>query len=64
MNFERMGTSLASLKPLIGMLAINMGYGGMNIIAKVSLDEGLNHFVFVAYKEVVASMAMAHFAYF
>ena len=36
----------------------------MNIIARVALDEGLNHFVFVAYKEAVATMAIAPFAYF
>ena len=49
MNCERMGTSFASLN---------------NIIAMVPLDEGLNHFVFVTYKEVVATMAIAPFAYF
>eukprot|EP00253_Pinus_taeda_P001530 PITA_01530 len=59
-----MPTSLASLKPLIGLLLIHLGYAGMTVIARFALEEGMNHFVFVAYKEAVATMAIAPFAYF
>ena len=36
----------------------------MNIIARVALDEGLNHFVFVVYKDDVAIMAIHSFCLF
>jgi hypothetical protein len=64
MKFEIMGTSLASLMPLICLLAVHLGYAGMIIIARVALEEGMNQFVFVAYKEAVATMVIAPFAYF
>uniref|UniRef100_A0A0D6R033 WAT1-related protein n=1 Tax=Araucaria cunninghamii TaxID=56994 RepID=A0A0D6R033_ARACU len=51
-------------KPYAAQLAVQGCYAGMNIIVRMALRKGMNHFVFVAYRQAVASLAMAPFAYF
>lgn len=55
---------LASLKPVSAQLVAQMSYAGLNIITRVALGEGMNRFVFIAYKDAVATIAIAPFAYF
>jgi len=59
-----MAPRLASVKPITAQLAAQVCYAGSNIITRVALGEGMNHFVFVVYKDVVATIVIAPFAYF
>ncbi|KAH9325033.1 hypothetical protein KI387_005211, partial [Taxus chinensis] len=40
------------------------GYAGMAIITKISLNNGMSHYVLVVYRHVVASLILAPFAFF
>lgn len=46
------------------MISLQFGYAGMNIITKVSLNGGMNHFVLVVYRHAFATIALAPFAFF
>lgn len=41
-----------------------VAFAGMYIIARVSLINGMNHFVFMALRQIIATLAIAPFAYF
>lgn len=51
-------------KPYIAMISLQFGYAGMNIMTKVSLNRGMNHYVLVVYRHAIATIAMAPFAFF
>uniref|UniRef100_A0A0C9S8J2 WAT1-related protein n=2 Tax=Wollemia nobilis TaxID=56998 RepID=A0A0C9S8J2_9CONI len=55
---------LEAFKPYAAQLAVQGCYAGMNIIVRVALQKGMNHFIFVFYRQAVATLAMAPFAYF
>jgi len=59
-----MATWLGQSKPYIAQIAVQACLAGMNIITSVALDDGMSHFVFVAYTLAVATVAIAPFAYF
>ncbi|KAL1292137.1 WAT1-related protein At5g07050-like isoform X2 [Arachis ipaensis] len=44
------------------MIFLQFVYGGMNIITKVSLNQGMSHYVLVVYRHVFATVAIAPFA--
>jgi hypothetical protein len=46
------------------MISLQFGYAGMNIMTKVSLNRGMNHYVLVVYRHAIATIAMAPFAFF
>ncbi|KAE9599734.1 putative EamA domain-containing protein [Lupinus albus] len=56
------GRFLHSCKPYIAMICLQFGYAGMVIIAKVSLNHGMSHYVLVVYRYVFATLAIAPFA--
>ncbi|CAK8543023.1 unnamed protein product [Lathyrus sativus] len=49
-------------KPYIAMISLQFGFAGMNIVAKVSLNRGMSHYVLVAYRHAFATAAIAPFA--
>ena len=53
-------------KPYIAMISLQFGYAGMNVITKISLNRGMNHFVLVVYSHTTATivLALAPFAFF
>eukprot|EP00253_Pinus_taeda_P010098 PITA_10098 len=51
-------------KPYVAMISLQFGYAGMNIITKVSLNRGMNHFVLVVYRHAAATVVLAPFAFF
>jgi len=59
-----MGKLLEQSKPYVAMISLQFGYAGMNIISKVSLNGGMNHFVLVVYRHAVATIVLAPFAFF
>ena len=51
-------------KPYIAMISLQFGYAGMHIITKISLNNGMSHFVLVVYRHIVATVVLAPLAYF
>ncbi|KAG8389921.1 hypothetical protein BUALT_Bualt01G0029200 [Buddleja alternifolia] len=50
--------------PFFLMTMLQFGYAGMNITSKLAMDSGMHPFVFVAYRQISATIAIAPFAYF
>ncbi|GAA0159761.1 hypothetical protein LIER_16466 [Lithospermum erythrorhizon] len=50
------------LKPFIGVIFLQFGYAGMDIISKVALNEGMSNYVFVVYRQAIATIVIAPFA--
>lgn len=50
-------------KPHISQIIYQIAFAGMYIIARVSLIDGMNHFVFMALRQVIATLVIAPFAY-
>ncbi|CAN0862654.1 WAT1-related protein At5g07050 [Linum grandiflorum] len=55
---------LETSKPYFAMIALQFGYAGMNIITKVSLNQGMSHYVLVVYRHAIATAVIAPFALF
>ncbi|KAL3629960.1 hypothetical protein CASFOL_026272 [Castilleja foliolosa] len=53
-----------NMKPYIGMISLQFGYAGMNIITKISLNGGMSHYVLVVYRHAIATAVIAPFAFF
>eukprot|EP00253_Pinus_taeda_P019849 PITA_19849 len=59
-----MGKLIEKGKPYVTMISLQFGYAGMAIISKVALNRGMNHFVLVVYRQTVATVVLAPFAFF
>ncbi|XP_028798657.1 WAT1-related protein At5g07050-like [Neltuma alba] len=57
------GRFLESSKHYIAMIALQFGYAGMNIITKVSLNQGMSHYVLVVYRHAFATASIAPFVF-
>nr|GME15357.1 WAT1-related protein At1g43650 [Ipomoea batatas] len=51
-------------KPYIAVLIIQLIYAGMALLSKAAIDEGMNTYVFVAYRQAFATIFLAPFAFF
>ncbi|GLJ41350.1 hypothetical protein SUGI_0855870 [Cryptomeria japonica] len=51
-------------KPYIAMTSLQFGYAGMAILTKISLNDGMSHYVLVVYRHLVATVVLAPFAFF
>eukprot|EP00253_Pinus_taeda_P003750 PITA_03750 len=58
-----MGELIEKSKPYVAMICLQFGYAGMNVISKVSLNRGMNHFVLVVYRHAAATVVLAPFAF-
>ncbi|KAH9302105.1 hypothetical protein KI387_013688, partial [Taxus chinensis] len=56
--------SLGRFKPVAAMVGLQFGYAIMNIMTRISLTGGLSPYVFVTYRQAVASMVLIPVAYF
>ncbi|XP_022152014.1 WAT1-related protein At5g07050-like [Momordica charantia] len=57
-----LGRFFHNAKPYIGVISLQFGYAGMNIISTVSLNRGMSHYVLVVYRHAFATAAVAPFA--
>jgi hypothetical protein len=57
-----MGGFVEKAKPYVAMIALQFGYAGMNVLTKVSLNQGMSHYVLVVYRHAFAALSMAPFA--
>ncbi|GLJ41354.1 hypothetical protein SUGI_0855960 [Cryptomeria japonica] len=51
-------------RPYIAMTSLQFGYAGMAILTKISLNNGMSHYVLVVYRHIVATLVLAPFAFF
>ncbi|XP_031481462.1 WAT1-related protein At1g21890-like [Nymphaea colorata] len=56
--------ALDSYGPYVAQVMVQIMYALMNTIVKVALEDGLNHYVFVTYRQLVATLAISPVAYF
>ncbi|KAK9741392.1 hypothetical protein RND81_03G102200 [Saponaria officinalis] len=52
-----------SAKPYLAVLFLQFGTAGLAIIAKLALNDGMNHYSFVVYRHVVATVIISPFAF-
>ncbi|XP_027350303.1 WAT1-related protein At2g37460-like isoform X1 [Abrus precatorius] len=50
------------MKPFIGVVFLQFGYAGMDILSKAALNKGMSNYVLVVYRHVFAFVVMAPFA--
>lgn len=58
-----MKSLLEKAKPFLGVVFLQAGLAGMDIISKAALNEGMSNFVFVVYRHAVATLVIAPFAF-
>ncbi|KAK3043897.1 hypothetical protein RJ639_000596 [Escallonia herrerae] len=51
-------------KPYIAVIFIQFVYAGMSLLSKAAITKGMNPYVFVAYRQAFATLALAPFAFF
>jgi len=51
-------------KSYLLILGIQLGSAGMFVITMAALNKGMSHYVFVVYCNVIATIALAPFAFF
>ncbi|XP_066371363.1 WAT1-related protein At1g44800-like [Miscanthus floridulus] len=56
------GKLMNDVKPYLAMVLLQVGFSGMYIVSVASLKRGMNHFVLVVYRNLVATIVMAPFA--
>ena len=62
MPLESLRRLFCGVKLYLACILLQFGYAGMSIIAKNALDQGMSHFVFIAYRMAIASVVIAPFA--
>ncbi|PON91448.1 Plant-drug/metabolite exporter [Trema orientale] len=62
MSTKSLAQKVKLVKPFIGIITLQFGYGGMVIISKFALNKGMNQHVLVVYRNVVAAAVIAPFA--
>ncbi|KAJ0984497.1 hypothetical protein J5N97_002853 [Dioscorea zingiberensis] len=53
---------MSKMKPYMAMILLQIGYAGMYIISLASLKHGMNHYVLVVYRNIIAAAVIAPFA--
>ncbi|KAH6802580.1 nodulin MtN21 /EamA-like transporter family protein [Perilla frutescens var. frutescens] len=63
MRRESMQLAFEKAKPFLGVVFLQAGLAGMDIISKAALNEGMSNYVFVVYRHAVATLVIAPFAF-
>lgn len=50
-------------KPYLAMVSLQIGYAGLYVIAMLSMKHGMSHFVLAVYRNAVATLTIAPFAF-
>ncbi|KAJ3695920.1 hypothetical protein LUZ60_001297 [Juncus effusus] len=56
------GKVMSEMKPYMAMVLLQVGFAGMYIVAVASLKKGMDHYILVVYRNIVATLVMAPFA--
>lgn len=60
----RLGPLFTNAKPYLLMIGLQFGMAGNYIFGKDILNHGMNRFVFIVYRNAMAVIAIAPFAFF
>lgn len=52
------------LRPFVGVVFLQVGLAGMDVLCKAALNEGMSNYVLVVYRHAVATLFMTPFAAF
>ncbi|KAH0726953.1 hypothetical protein KY284_002818 [Solanum tuberosum] len=52
------------LFPFFLMVLVQLGSAGTVIISKIVMDDGMNPYVHLSYRQIIATISIAPFAYF
>ncbi|KAK2979628.1 hypothetical protein RJ640_020120, partial [Escallonia rubra] len=63
-TLQRYRSAVERNKPYIAMIFIQFVYAGMSLLSKAAITKGMNPYVFVAYRQAFATLALAPFAFF
>lgn len=61
---ERVAEVFRGAKPYVLMVALQLGSAGMYIISTVSLNHGMSRYVLIVYRNAIAALVLAPFAFF
>ncbi|CAL9126644.1 unnamed protein product [Musa textilis] len=50
--------------PTLAMVAVQVGFAGLNVLSKLALDDGMSPFVMIAYRQLVATLFLSPLAFF
>ncbi|CAL9773861.1 unnamed protein product [Musa acuminata subsp. burmannicoides] len=50
--------------PTLAMVAVQVGFAGLNVLSKLALDDGMSPFVMIAYRQLVATLFLSPLAIF
>lgn len=53
---------MSAYKPYLAMICVHSIYAGMALLTKAALNQGMNHFVFVVYRQATAAVFLTPFA--
>lgn len=53
---------LKHAKPYFGVLFLQISYAVSSLISKSALNQGMNHYIFVVYRNIIAAVVFAPFA--
>jgi hypothetical protein len=62
MSMESLTHLFCQGKLYLAVILLQFGYAGLSIIAKFALNQGMSHYVLVAYRMSIATAAIAPFA--
>ncbi|KAL5222777.1 hypothetical protein ABZP36_027490 [Zizania latifolia] len=49
--------------PAVAMVLVQLGFAGMNVVSKLALDTGMSPYVLISYRNIIAAVFLAPFAY-
>ncbi|KAI4970075.1 hypothetical protein ZWY2020_000989 [Hordeum vulgare] len=56
--------SVGNYLPLIGMILVQLGLAGLNVLSKLTMASGMSPYVLITYRNLVAAVFLAPFAFF
>lgn len=59
----QMSEMLMKVKPYFAMVFLQFGFAGMFIIVMIAMQQGMSHWVLVVYRHLLATLAIAPFAF-
>lgn len=62
--FEKVRAKFSNSKAFLLILSLQFGSAGMYVITMDALNKGMSHYVFVVYRNVIATITLAPFAFF
>lgn len=63
-RFTKMGAWLRNAKPYLLLLAVQFGSAGMFIFAMDAIKKGMSHYVFIVYRNAIATVTLVPFAFY